>query len=801
VGVVGRTGAGKCLGRGTLVLMASGKFKSVESIAGGDVVMGDDGTPRNVTGVTRGRERMVRIVADSGARKFDLVDKTRLCDEREAAKHAGATGFAKMPDMPTLDTAPAFVCNLSHVLSFKLSDVPRFWQARDHTRKLPFTVHVVVASRDSVGVVTHLASREVAVRSSLEASVLCAALGRAVDASVLNQPSVDAAIDGVLQTLSNNVAEKRTQKSTLAAVSKKVKTSSGAAGDEDSGGEDAGADDDDDDDDDGNNNVGAVATALVLADAARARLVGALRARLGLTSAQSVVTHDETIDIAVADFVDPSKTSVRLRRLARLYHAGVMQFPPRGEPTFDPWLLGCWLGDGSGGVDDAGRINSIGVTLADDEVITKCNELAVGAGLKVTQQPTPSKAFVLHLVSDHNGGRGENLWFDFVNDNELGDARKHIPDDYKYGSVETRRKLLAGLLDADGCTDGPSMQLCLKNDTLLADAAAVARSLGFQVTFMAPNYNAGLRLADTYNGKKGEPLGWYCQFTLSGDLTHLPMLIARKRAAARKSSAQIAQRESFKIQLVNEVAGGGWAVLVDDVCAALDQQQRATRRRAWLKPTTASNLIVAALNSNPTELARLQSLRDREAQQSKAISGKKSSMAGLKDAAALAGESATLQVAEAERDQVRAQISERAARALGLTHQQRAARDAYVRLVERRKSLYVKQSALNKKLKAAAKKADDVMRDVVRQELVSNTAQIAEVSAEMRAVERRQRQATLDDIAPAHYTVGDYFGFAVDGNGRFVVGERCFVTHNSSLSVALFRLVELVWRAITNVCA
>jgi replicative DNA helicase len=37
---------GKCLGRGTLVLMFDGTIKPVEDIAAGDLLMGPDNTPR-----------------------------------------------------------------------------------------------------------------------------------------------------------------------------------------------------------------------------------------------------------------------------------------------------------------------------------------------------------------------------------------------------------------------------------------------------------------------------------------------------------------------------------------------------------------------------------------------------------------------------------------------------------------------------------------------------------------------------------------------------------------------------------
>ena len=41
-------GAGKCLGKGTKILMYDGTLKNVEDIKVGDRLMGDDSTPRNV---------------------------------------------------------------------------------------------------------------------------------------------------------------------------------------------------------------------------------------------------------------------------------------------------------------------------------------------------------------------------------------------------------------------------------------------------------------------------------------------------------------------------------------------------------------------------------------------------------------------------------------------------------------------------------------------------------------------------------------------------------------------------------
>ncbi len=53
-----RPSMGKCLGKGTKVLMYDGSVKAVEDVKAGDLLMGDDSTPRKVLSVARGREMM-----------------------------------------------------------------------------------------------------------------------------------------------------------------------------------------------------------------------------------------------------------------------------------------------------------------------------------------------------------------------------------------------------------------------------------------------------------------------------------------------------------------------------------------------------------------------------------------------------------------------------------------------------------------------------------------------------------------------------------------------------------------------
>jgi replicative DNA helicase len=64
--IAARPGMGKCLGKGTKVVMFDGSLKKVEDIVEGDLLMGDDSTPRKVKSIARGRENMYWIRQNKG---------------------------------------------------------------------------------------------------------------------------------------------------------------------------------------------------------------------------------------------------------------------------------------------------------------------------------------------------------------------------------------------------------------------------------------------------------------------------------------------------------------------------------------------------------------------------------------------------------------------------------------------------------------------------------------------------------------------------------------------------------------
>ena len=66
--------ATRCFGKGTEILMYGGSTKKVEDIVIGDVLMGDDGTPRNVLSLARGREMMYKVTPFADENNFFICN-------------------------------------------------------------------------------------------------------------------------------------------------------------------------------------------------------------------------------------------------------------------------------------------------------------------------------------------------------------------------------------------------------------------------------------------------------------------------------------------------------------------------------------------------------------------------------------------------------------------------------------------------------------------------------------------------------------------------------------------------------
>jgi len=82
--VLAPSGVGKCLGKGTPVMMFNGETKPVEEIEPGELIMGPDSNPRTVKSTTSGHENLYRIRQNKGMDY--VVNESHILSLRNSSK-------------------------------------------------------------------------------------------------------------------------------------------------------------------------------------------------------------------------------------------------------------------------------------------------------------------------------------------------------------------------------------------------------------------------------------------------------------------------------------------------------------------------------------------------------------------------------------------------------------------------------------------------------------------------------------------------------------------------------------------
>jgi len=141
---------------------------------------------------------------------------------------------------------------------------------------------------------------------------------------------------------------------------------------------------------------------------------------------------------------------------------GVISYPKTEiELPLDPYLLGCWLGDGG----------------TKSGIFSTSESHFIDAFAK--------HGFALRYVSKYDyyvkGMRQKlreiNVW-----------GNKHIPEQYLRGDIVTRQQVLAGIIDTDGHVDSRGrIEITLCNERLIEDVVELCRGLGAQVNAKKSN--------------------------------------------------------------------------------------------------------------------------------------------------------------------------------------------------------------------------------------------------------------------------------------------------------------------------
>lgn len=150
-----------------------------------------------------------------------------------------------------------------------------------------------------------------------------------------------------------------------------------------------------------------------------------------------------------------------------------IELPYKPVPI-DPYYIGAWLGDGC-----SSRCNEI--TNIDKEIVDWFFEFAKSLGVEAKKIDKVTQRFLTSTYSNGAEWKTEAIKSFVLNFRSLNILKnKHIPDEYIYNSKEVRLKILAGLIDTDGCVTGRNTYcITQKNRHIIEGVLEICRLTGF----------------------------------------------------------------------------------------------------------------------------------------------------------------------------------------------------------------------------------------------------------------------------------------------------------------------------------
>ena len=249
----------------------------------------------------------------------------------------------------------------------------------------------------------------------------------------------------------------------------------------------------------------------------------------------NIVRKGDILDIKVVDLLKWKSWWLKKSNII-LYKSDYVEFEKK-EVKMDPYMLGVWLGDGNS--------RSPKITTMDPEIVEYLQH-NIPENHVLNKLGTKGKASDYSISFYKNQGvkGGKNEILNALKSYDLI-LNKHIPEDYKRNSRETRLKLLAGILDTDGHYQANVNQydITQKNKRLMEDIVYIVRSLGLAC------YTKEIQATCT-NTKNGPVTGTYYRIQIYGKgIEDIPCLLPRKKAMPRRKEKD-ALLNGFRIEKV-----------------------------------------------------------------------------------------------------------------------------------------------------------------------------------------------------------------------------------------------------------
>jgi len=211
---------------------------------------------------------------------------------------------------------------------------------------------------------------------------------------------------------------------------------------------------------------------------------------------------------------------------------------PEVNVEIDPYILGCWLGDG-----DRTSTTVIVNRTRDSEILYYFQKYAENNNLhlKIVKRNRVdyNDDIVRITLQKKNGNRGNNYGTNYLIPGLVEYNlfyNKHIPKDFIFNSLSVRRKLLAGFMDTDGYYDPTKGRYIIQQNKehLIDELLIIIRSLGMYANKSKVFHKGHDNIRDT--------ISYRLHVSLS-DSQNIKCLIDRKKkryqAKRRKNTSRV----------------------------------------------------------------------------------------------------------------------------------------------------------------------------------------------------------------------------------------------------------------------
>lgn len=473
-----------CFAGDTKLLLSSGTPTLAENIVVGDVLMGDDGSPRNVLKVTSGLAPLYKIDIKGGTESLTVTSNHILCFTASSRlsvifDQSRACWRAYWFDLSMKLRSKSFVHH---------PDAADFFMTKEAA--LEAAKSYCIEQERSERVLIVLTNRQQNITGVDTTDDVCAAEAAYKGCSGV----VDSRFPG-LSWVQGDGAEQFYRVATKTAGATTIKTFT------------------------------------VSARQYFSSLELAHQAACAFASSVEQIDKGTIIEMTTKEYME---LPAGAQRILLLYRAPTLDFNVAAACSaatlpVDPYFLGLWLGDGSADKPTQIFINN------EKEVVGFLRDYAEQLGLGLLE-PDAQNADLAYRIVSTRGRTGDNVFLTAMRglgyekegagpDNDV----KHIPDLYKFAAPDVRLRLLAGLIDTGGSYIATSNEFCFTQSMrwhgrLLADAIFVARSLGFRCSLRLAEHTTAVPGSDAlFTGTQGIVY-------INGDIHRVPTLLPRKQA-------------------------------------------------------------------------------------------------------------------------------------------------------------------------------------------------------------------------------------------------------------------------------